>query len=489
MPNFEERVYSLLDRIVDQDKRPQGIGTESNPRLINGNGQYHGLSRGQGLVGGDGADFYGNVSDPRANFGLQYGNGLMYKKARGAGLIDYNLKRPGIVKNARLNGGQGMDSHNLGDLRPRLTDYYIRNYDELGGGVSAGMSSGGAGIVEGDERFVNPGYPRSLRRGGKVQMKQYEKVMDMYNHLESCVGQMGEHSARDLLESEPYQMFDQKFGEFDNMIENGHKGKHMTEMGNQLLRLGQKLCKSANQGAGLVSPSTMNNPYVKLVTGRGRSGGSTSVISSGMGTSSGGNIYIDPDRDVMLCDKQYGNYQGCGDFDYGNNGAFSNNQRYMDAMMRESLDYNRAFIPIRPKEQTYLEHNVRQKAKNIMVDNELYYKPPVTQEILRRVKEREAFLKNMQDQAQQNVKYNVPYPREMLNKYAKTVNVETGMGRRRKNGGSYTGPKGMGRSGGGGTGGARRANPWISHLKAYRKAHPGESLKQAMSGAKASYKK
>jgi hypothetical protein len=93
----------------------------------------------------------------------------------------------------------------------------------------------------------------------------------------------------------------------------------------------------------------------------------------------------------------------------------------------------------------------------------------------------------MNDQAHQNVKYNVPYPRQMLNKYAKTVNVETGMGRRK--GGSYSGPKGMGSTGGGSTGGARRSNPWISHLKAYRKAHPGQSLKEAMRGAKESYKK
>ena len=71
MPNFEERVYSLLDRIVDQEKMPQGIGTIDNPRLINGNGDYHGMSRGgglmykqfkgAGLIGGDGADYYGNI--------------------------------------------------------------------------------------------------------------------------------------------------------------------------------------------------------------------------------------------------------------------------------------------------------------------------------------------------------------------------------------------------------------------------------------------
>ena len=32
-------------------------------------------------------------------------------------------------------------------------------------------------------------------------------------------------------------------------------------------------------------------------------------------------------------------------------------------------------------------------------------------------------------------------------------------------------------------------NPWIAHLSAYRKKHPGQSLKAAMKGAKASYTK
>ncbi len=32
-------------------------------------------------------------------------------------------------------------------------------------------------------------------------------------------------------------------------------------------------------------------------------------------------------------------------------------------------------------------------------------------------------------------------------------------------------------------------NPWMAHLKAYRKKHPGKSLKQAMQGAKKSYSK
>ena len=32
-------------------------------------------------------------------------------------------------------------------------------------------------------------------------------------------------------------------------------------------------------------------------------------------------------------------------------------------------------------------------------------------------------------------------------------------------------------------------NPWIQHLSAYRKKHPGQSLKQAMRGAKAGYTK
>ena len=374
-----------------------------------------------------------------------------------------------------------MDSHNLGDLRPRLTDYYIRNYDEIGG----------AGIVEGDEQYLHPMYPRSLRgnmreipgpsnlKGGKVQMRQFDKVMEVNDNLTNYLSEMGEHTSRDLLESEPFQMFYDKFSEFQNMIRAGHKGSHMTAMANQLVKLGKQLCRAANQGAGRSG-------------GRRRRGGySTSMVSNPDSVSNpqGGNAtyHMDADEDLMYRDKQSPNYQGSGQFTYGNEMAFTNNQRYMDAMMRDSLDYNRAYVPIRPKEQTYLEHSVRQKAKNIMVDNELYYKPPVTQDILRRVKEREAFLKNMQDQAQQNVKYNVPYPVGMLNPYAKTVNVETGMGRR-KRGGSYVGPKGMGRSGGGATGGKpRRANPWIAHLKAYRKAHPGQSLKDAMKGAKASY--
>ena len=32
-------------------------------------------------------------------------------------------------------------------------------------------------------------------------------------------------------------------------------------------------------------------------------------------------------------------------------------------------------------------------------------------------------------------------------------------------------------------------NPWIQHLSAYRKKKPGQSLKQAMRGAKAGYTK
>lgn len=34
-----------------------------------------------------------------------------------------------------------------------------------------------------------------------------------------------------------------------------------------------------------------------------------------------------------------------------------------------------------------------------------------------------------------------------------------------------------------------KQNPWILHLGSYRKKHPGQSLKQAMRGAKSSYKK
>jgi hypothetical protein len=33
------------------------------------------------------------------------------------------------------------------------------------------------------------------------------------------------------------------------------------------------------------------------------------------------------------------------------------------------------------------------------------------------------------------------------------------------------------------------ANPWLAHLKAYRKKNPGQSLKQAMKAASKSYKK
>ena len=32
-------------------------------------------------------------------------------------------------------------------------------------------------------------------------------------------------------------------------------------------------------------------------------------------------------------------------------------------------------------------------------------------------------------------------------------------------------------------------NPWLQHLAAYRKAHPGESLKSAMKKASSSYSK
>ena len=37
--------------------------------------------------------------------------------------------------------------------------------------------------------------------------------------------------------------------------------------------------------------------------------------------------------------------------------------------------------------------------------------------------------------------------------------------------------------------GKRPPNPWMVHLAAYRKAHPGMKLKSAMQGAKKSYKK
>jgi hypothetical protein len=33
------------------------------------------------------------------------------------------------------------------------------------------------------------------------------------------------------------------------------------------------------------------------------------------------------------------------------------------------------------------------------------------------------------------------------------------------------------------------ANPWISHLKAFRAKHPGMSLREAMKKASSSYKK
>lgn len=39
------------------------------------------------------------------------------------------------------------------------------------------------------------------------------------------------------------------------------------------------------------------------------------------------------------------------------------------------------------------------------------------------------------------------------------------------------------------SGGARKANPWVVHVKAYRQSHPDKSYKQAMKEAKATYKK
>jgi hypothetical protein len=54
-------------------------------------------------------------------------------------------------------------------------------------------------------------------------------------------------------------------------------------------------------------------------------------------------------------------------------------------------------------------------------------------------------------------------------------------------GGAILNPAGA--SGAGLTGGKRPPNKWMTHLAAYRKSHPGLSLKAAMVGAKSSYKK